>query len=136
MINLLLWRTINSFHPVIPDWVISKLFLAIGDPCTESNSTVQTFSHTPNHTFQMFQMSFVWHGTETTKRHHRVSNMKLSQHDQPLSGTNQHLKMFNTIRTKQGSIIQLRFVILVQRRMYFLGLLSEQLACVSTRCLM
>ena len=99
-INLLLWRTIDSFHLDASDLIISKLFLAIGDPCVESNGTVQTLLHMPNHMLQSFQMSFKWCCTGTTKRHHSMSNAKSVQYDQPLSGINQQLEIFDTIRSK------------------------------------
>ena len=91
----------------------------------ELNSTVQTFSHIPDHSLQPFQMTFTWHRTETTKRHNRVSNVKMAQRDQPLSSTNQHLEMFNAVRSKQGGVIQLRFVVLIQGRMNILWLLTK-----------
>ena len=104
-INLLLWRTAHGFHPVAPNWVHSILFLIIGDSCAESNGTVQMLLHMPNHMLQLFQMPFMWHHTEMTKRHDPLSNVKLAQCDQPLSSTNQSLEVFNAVRAKQGSVI-------------------------------
>ena len=103
-INLLLWRTTNGFHTVAPDWILSKLFLIIGNPCVESNSTVQTFLHMPNYTLQLFQKSFMWCHTERTKRHYSMSNVKLAHCDQPLSRTNQCLEMFDAIRPMQKGV--------------------------------
>ena len=61
-----------------------------------------------------------------------MSHVKSAQRDQPLSGTNQRLETFNTIRTKQGSDIQLRLFILLQRKVRFLGLLAKQLlVCIN-----
>ena len=50
----------------------------------------------------------------------------MAQCDQLLSGANQHLETFDAVRPKWRGVIQLRFVILIKRRMNFLGLFTKQ----------
>ena len=118
--------SIDRVHPIKGLRLLPKHGFVVGDRSAETDRSMGKLRQIANNPLSTLHVANTRCNAVATEGHHSISNVKAAKGDCPLQGTNKALKLGNVIRSTLIRNVKFKMVILQQRGLDRLGLLSRE----------